>query len=731
MVIQPVVLKRVGVAVKGVVQGAVQCTVSGVVDWVSSRDEIVRENWKLWGVSLSASALIGVGYVAEVPLPVMMLSSPSGLAVLLASGKWESEVRRRLEDRKELKAARRKLEASRKYADLVSELTPWDAPYKIPIGESQLRIANVLNGFGNGGFKFVGTGQKDSFSFTRYFFSVIEVGNYPGTLYDFREFLSSAAGPGTIPTFSFDEQSVTLDVPKDSKYRVFPFVKDYIGTDRTQLLWPLGVDAAGAFHTLQMDSSMGHVSLTGSTRSGKTEGIRSVAQFWVRRHSPEVIGFAFIEAEMRKNATLQPAEWDGVPHMVAPIAYSYVEALLTLGKFAKEAIARGKEFKRLGVARIEDYNKLPGVKPLARWVCFFDEAEVVLDVNKCPEALAKIFLAIFLEFGREWAAVGLTLVIGVKRLAAGDAEIFPTQLRSVLDWLRICCRVGTIQDSLIATQAGEKEFLGYAGPDLLGSGDCIVRATGTGGLKRYQQLYANERTNEVPVVGGGPGCAMPSRELPTLQWVIETFVSRAKELEGEIAEIQRMIKAADEAARKAGREKVRNGSGDGAQSNSSPSVLGSDLGSGSDLDSDDMEEGRAGGGTSGLVGSDEMGTPEMRLQWYVQYRALRLTGMPMTQCVAAIAHLPNTNSTKLFTLWQQRVDYAIAENCREWIEELPRNLSDDQVMSAIWGPRKGEYRENTLKIIRYWRELAAIEAISQDREQNGGDEANIKTGARG
>lgn len=222
----------------------------------------------------------------------------------------------------------------------------------------------------------------------------------------------------------------------------------------------LGVDEEGFPVLVSLPSpEVTHILVAGTTGSGKTELLRTMISSLAMYNQPRDLSLALVDL---KGKGLKVFE--GLPHLIAPVAVEVEEALSLLRLVLEEMERRDREGVRPSGARLlGDGYSVP------RIVLFVDElAELGILGGKEVEAI----LTRLSQRGRE---AGIHLVVATQKPSVG---VVGSLARANFP-VRIVGKVTTPEEAKVASGIG-----GSGAEKLLGRGDFIV--VGCGGIVRFQ-----------------------------------------------------------------------------------------------------------------------------------------------------------------------------------------------------------------------------------------------------
>lgn len=220
--------------------------------------------------------------------------------------------------------------------------------------------------------------------------------------------------------------------------------------------------------------------IAGTTGSGKSTAIDAVIMSLLCRLNPEECRMIMIDYMM-----MQFCDYDGIPHLLAPVISDMKEAVRALNWATREMEERNTKMAKLGVRDIGSYNQYVAASN--------DEAVDLMPMHHIVIVIEEIADLMIVE-GRRFnepivcltqmgALAGIHLVVATQRPSADvitDAirESFPT---------RLCFQLTTRTDSCVV--------LGESGAEqLMGQGDALLKIAGL--RARLQGAFISEEEVE-------------------------------------------------------------------------------------------------------------------------------------------------------------------------------------------------------------------------------------------
>lgn len=125
-----------------------------------------------------------------------------------------------------------------------------------------------------------------------------------------------------------------------------------------------------------------HVLGGGRTRGGKSQFERAAVLYLARRYPPGVVRLVLSDV---KRVTF--GCFDGLPHLVAPVAKDAYATLQLLEYLVAEQELRYQQFERFGVEKVAQYNQMFPAAPMTRIACLIDECFDLLFDPNCKEQI--------------------------------------------------------------------------------------------------------------------------------------------------------------------------------------------------------------------------------------------------------------------------------------------------------------------------------------------------------
>ncbi|BAZ19230.1 cell division FtsK/SpoIIIE (plasmid) [Kalymmatonema gypsitolerans NIES-4073] len=196
--------------------------------------------------------------------------------------------------------------------------------------------------------------------------------------------LGEELGLKVAPMVSVVPGGVVFDIPRLD--RQFAYFRDYFTFDGEPDIYsvsiPGGVDVDGTYVEIPLYSdNVTHILGGGRTRGGKSQFEKAAILYLVRRYPPSVVRLALSDV---KRVTF--CKFDGLPHLVAPVARDAAPTANLLDYLVEEMELRYQEFERhSSIETIAQYNsRFAPDCIMPRVICLIDECfDLLSDDNYC------------------------------------------------------------------------------------------------------------------------------------------------------------------------------------------------------------------------------------------------------------------------------------------------------------------------------------------------------------
>ena len=214
-----------------------------------------------------------------------------------------------------------------------------------------------------------------------------------------------------------------------------------------------------------------HVLIAGTTGSGKSVCTNSLIVSLLYKSTPDEVRFIMVDPKM-----VELAPYNGIPHLLIPVVTDPKKAAGALQWAVFEMMKRYKIFSENGVKKLEEFNKLAGVRKdletMPAVVVVIDElADLMLVAAKeVEESICRVA-----QMGR---AAGVHLVIATQR---PSSDVITGLMKANIP-SRIAFSVASAMESriILDTSGAEK---------LVGKGDMLYAPLGAGKPTRVQGCF--------------------------------------------------------------------------------------------------------------------------------------------------------------------------------------------------------------------------------------------------
>lgn len=260
---------------------------------------------------------------------------------------------------------------------------------------------------------------------------------------------------------------VTIDVPKDEPDTVW--WRDIQGDPEfgaltSRVAFPIGMGVEGRLLLADFaDSKTCHALVAGTSGSGKSEFLRSMAASLIRRNAPQALHLTLIDPKVLTFGDMQ-----SLPHLTGPIISQLGDAISCLEQAVGDMESRYQQLGREGFANLgQRINAGQGDLPF-RVIVFDEFADLVLAGKKEKTQ----FETLVTRLASKGRAAGIHLILATQR---PDRTIVTGPIKANLP-LKICLRVTNSTNSQIILDEPGGETLVGRGDLLCDRGKGIERA---------------------------------------------------------------------------------------------------------------------------------------------------------------------------------------------------------------------------------------------------------------
>ncbi len=270
------------------------------------------------------------------------------------------------------------------------------------------------------------------------------------------------------------KSAVGIEIP--NKKRLYVYLKNLL-TDKnfledknpTSIIIGRNTENTPVFERI---SDMPHLLIAGTTGSGKSVGINGIIASILFRAQPEQVRFLMVDPKR-----IELSMYNGIPHLERPVITEPQEAIIMLKELAEWMDIRYREFAKLNVRNIEEYNKKSERKKPYIIVIIDEMADLMMTASREIE----FYVTRLAQMSR---AVGIHLILATQR---PSVNIITGSIKANFP-IRISFKVPSKADSktIIDTVGAEK---------LLGRGDMLFIAPQKGTASRAHGAFI--KTEEV------------------------------------------------------------------------------------------------------------------------------------------------------------------------------------------------------------------------------------------
>ncbi len=242
---------------------------------------------------------------------------------------------------------------------------------------------------------------------------------------------------------------------------------------KSPLALPLGRDVSGESFVADL-ASMPHLLIAGTTGSGKSVALTSLATALVMNNMPDRLKLVLLDPKM-----VELTRFNGLPHLLGPVEYEQERIIGVLRWATREMDRRYKLLEVAAARNIETYNRALGRRrmdeQLPYIVIIFDEIGDLMLSR--PEETEKT-LARLAQMAR---AVGIHLIVATQR---PSVDVITGLIKANFP-ARISFAVASGVDSRVILDTVGAETL-------MGRGDMLYQAADAAGPQRLQGCYVSD-----------------------------------------------------------------------------------------------------------------------------------------------------------------------------------------------------------------------------------------------
>ncbi len=270
------------------------------------------------------------------------------------------------------------------------------------------------------------------------------------------------------------KSAVGIEIP--NKKRLFVYFKNLItdksflkDTNPTSVVIGCDTENTPVFEHI---SAMPHLLIAGTTGSGKSVCINTLISSILFRTQPEQVRFLMVDPKR-----IELTVFNGIPHLERPVITETQEAIIMLKELTEWMNIRYKEFAKINVRNIDEFNKKSNKKKPYIIVIIDEMADLMMTSSKEIEH----YVTRLAQMSR---AVGIHLVLATQR---PSVNIITGSIKANFP-IRISFKVPSSADS--------KTILDTVGADkLLGKGDMLFIPPQRGSAIRVHGAFL--KTDEV------------------------------------------------------------------------------------------------------------------------------------------------------------------------------------------------------------------------------------------
>ena len=277
--------------------------------------------------------------------------------------------------------------------------------------------------------------------------------------------------------------AVGIEVPNEEKDMVQ--IREILSSEKAAAMkskigFAVGKDIAGQSIFGDIEK-MPHVLIAGATGSGKSVCINTIVMSILYRADPSEVKMIMVDPKV-----VELSVYNGIPHLLVPVVTDPKKAAAALNWAVTHMMERYKEFSRLGVRNIKEFNKK------------LETINTALDEN---EKLAKMpqIIIIIDELADLMMVAQAEVENSIQRLAqlaraAGIHLVIATQRPSVnVITGKIKANIPSRIAFAVASSIDSRTILDMSGAEkLLGNGDMLFMPQGTNKPVRVQGAFVSD-----------------------------------------------------------------------------------------------------------------------------------------------------------------------------------------------------------------------------------------------
>lgn len=277
-----------------------------------------------------------------------------------------------------------------------------------------------------------------------------------------------------------DTGRMGIEVPNKERFTVS--FKEMVETlPEMELPLPLGEDTLG--NPVYADlSDLPHLLVAGQTGSGKSVFLNTSISSLIATRMPEEVQFLMIDPKQ-----VEFIPYEGLPHLMEPIANDTAEAKALLDVAVNEMERRFLLLKKAKCKKISDYREKKGTEKLPYIVFIVDEFADLMMMGSLAEK--KEVESKIIRIAQKARAVGIHMILATQKPLA---KIVTSLIKANMP-ARIAFEVASGVDSRVVLDELGAE-------NLLGKGDMLFKDSK--GMKRIQAPWISDDDIEFLIKGG-------------------------------------------------------------------------------------------------------------------------------------------------------------------------------------------------------------------------------------
>ena len=248
--------------------------------------------------------------------------------------------------------------------------------------------------------------------------------------------------------------------------------------ENADILVALGKDMIGRANLADL-TKMPHLLIAGTINSGKSVCINSIISSILLRYRPDEVKIMLVDPKK-----IELSNYNGVPHLMCPVATDPKRASLALQKLVQEMEKRYETFADVGVKNITGYNEMvekkkTGMSKMYYIVAIIDElADLMLVASKeVEDSIMRITQMAHIA--------GIHLIVATQRITT---TVITRDIKANIPSRLSFAVTSSIDSKIILEQSGAEK--------LLGKGDMLYLPMGANIATRIQGCFISEEEIE-------------------------------------------------------------------------------------------------------------------------------------------------------------------------------------------------------------------------------------------